>query len=168
MFKIDDAEWTLDLRREGAAPERLYKGPPQDEKADITLTCSDTNFAALVMGKLNPQTVRLRIINDCHACMQSQYCCACMRLLVTTHQWASRFFHVRLAALLMLKLIRLWSLHIMAVTVTVIHTCPPHCPTSSHPHCQAFLMRKLKIDGSMGMAMKLQPILDAAQPRSKL
>ncbi|GFR44313.1 hypothetical protein Agub_g5437 [Astrephomene gubernaculifera] len=32
----------------------------------------------------------------------------------------------------------------------------------------AFLMRKLKINGSMGMAMKLQPILDAAQPQSKL
>jgi len=27
---------------------------------------------------------------------------------------------------------------------------------------QAFLMRKLKIKGSMGMAMKLQPVLDAA------
>ncbi len=33
---------------------------------------------------------------------------------------------------------------------------------------QAFLMRKLKIKGSMGMAMKLQPILDAAQPKAKL
>lgn len=37
----------------------------------------------------------------------------------------------------------------------------PWCP-------QAFLMRKLKINGSMGMAMKLQPILEAAQPKSKL
>ena len=27
---------------------------------------------------------------------------------------------------------------------------------------QAFLTRKLKIKGSMGMAMKLQPVLDAA------
>ncbi|GIL89701.1 hypothetical protein Vretimale_16638 [Volvox reticuliferus] len=33
---------------------------------------------------------------------------------------------------------------------------------------QAFLMQKLKINGSMAMAMKLQPILDAAQPKSKL
>ncbi|KAK9864927.1 hypothetical protein WJX84_010474 [Apatococcus fuscideae] len=33
---------------------------------------------------------------------------------------------------------------------------------------QAFLMRKLKIGGSMAMAMKLQPILDAAAPKSKL
>ncbi|PNH05507.1 Non-specific lipid-transfer protein [Tetrabaena socialis] len=33
---------------------------------------------------------------------------------------------------------------------------------------QAFLMRKLKISGSMGMAMKLQPILDAAQPKAKM
>lgn len=33
---------------------------------------------------------------------------------------------------------------------------------------QAFLMRKLKINGSMGLAMKLQPILDAAAPKSKM
>ncbi|KAL4457934.1 hypothetical protein ABPG75_012799 [Micractinium tetrahymenae] len=33
---------------------------------------------------------------------------------------------------------------------------------------QAFLMRKLKIQGSMGLAMKLQPILDAAAPKAKL
>ncbi len=33
---------------------------------------------------------------------------------------------------------------------------------------QAFLMRKLKISGSMGLAMKLQPILDAAQPKAKM
>jgi putative sterol carrier protein len=32
----------------------------------------------------------------------------------------------------------------------------------------AFLMRKLKISGSMGLAMKLQPILDAASPKAKL
>ncbi|GAX81875.1 hypothetical protein CEUSTIGMA_g9303.t1 [Chlamydomonas eustigma] len=88
VFKIDEAEWTLDLRLDNEG-ERLYQGPPKDDlKADLTLTLSDTNFVALVMGKLNPQ--------------------------------------------------------------------------------QAFLMRKLKIQGSMGMAMKLQPILDAAQPQSKL
>jgi len=33
---------------------------------------------------------------------------------------------------------------------------------------QAFLMRKLKINGSMALAMKLQPILDAAAPKSKM
>ncbi len=33
---------------------------------------------------------------------------------------------------------------------------------------QAFLMRKLKINGSMGLAMKLQPILDAAAPKAKM
>lgn len=34
---------------------------------------------------------------------------------------------------------------------------------------QAFFMRKLKISGSMGLAMKLQPILDAAaEPSAKL
>ncbi len=29
-------------------------------------------------------------------------------------------------------------------------------------------MRKLKLSGSMGMAMKLQPVLDAAAPKAKL
>ena len=33
---------------------------------------------------------------------------------------------------------------------------------------QAFLMRKLKLSGSMAMAMRLQPILDAAAPKAKL
>lgn len=34
---------------------------------------------------------------------------------------------------------------------------------------QAFFMGKLKISGSMGLAMKLQPILDAAaEPKAKL
>lgn len=33
---------------------------------------------------------------------------------------------------------------------------------------QAFLLRKLKISGSMAMAMKLQPILEAARPQAKL
>jgi sterol carrier protein 2 len=36
------------------------------------------------------------------------------------------------------------------------------------PSPQAFLLRKLKISGSMGVAMKLQPILDAAAPKSKM
>ncbi|KAL4426968.1 hypothetical protein ABPG77_009529 [Micractinium sp. CCAP 211/92] len=84
VFVIDGVEWTLDLR-EGQGT--LSKGPPP-EKADITLTINDDNFAKLVMGKLGPQ--------------------------------------------------------------------------------QAFLMRKLKIQGSMGLAMKLQPILDAAAPKAKL
>ncbi len=33
---------------------------------------------------------------------------------------------------------------------------------------QAFLMRKLKLSGSMGVAMKLTPVLEAAAPKSKL
>ena len=33
---------------------------------------------------------------------------------------------------------------------------------------QAFLMRRLKINGSMALAMKLQPVLEAAAPKSKL
>ena len=48
--------------------------------------------------------------------------------------------------------------------LTRCHACHATCCGLS----QAFLMRKLKINGSMGMAMKLQPILDAAQPKAKL
>lgn len=44
----------------------------------------------------------------------------------------------------------------------------PTATTRSSALPQAFLMRKLKISGSMGMAMKLQPILDAAAPKAKL
>lgn len=33
---------------------------------------------------------------------------------------------------------------------------------------QAFLLRKLKLSGSMGMAMKLTPVLEAAQPKAKM
>lgn len=37
---------------------RFMQGAPKgDEKPDLTLTISDANFAQLVMGKLNPQTV---------------------------------------------------------------------------------------------------------------
>lgn len=86
MFKIDDEEWTLDLRPESGEGS-LTQGPAED-KPDLTLTMTDAVFAQLVAGKLNPQT--------------------------------------------------------------------------------AFLMRKLKLSGSMGMAMKLQPVLDAAAPKAKL
>ncbi len=58
VFKIDDDEWTLDLR-EGTSGS-LQQGPPP-EKADLTLTISDANFAQLVMGKLNPQQVRCHV-----------------------------------------------------------------------------------------------------------
>ena len=37
-----------------------------------------------------------------------------------------------------------------------------------HAHAQAFLMRKLKINGAMGMALKLEPVLSAAQPKAKM
>ena len=43
--------------------------------------------------------------------------------------------------------------------------CSSCCPSVP---LQAFLLRKLKIGGSMGMALKLQPILDAAAPKSKM
>lgn len=53
VFKIDGEDWTLDLR-EGKGT--LTKGGPED-KADLTLTIGDENFAKLVMGKLGPQQV---------------------------------------------------------------------------------------------------------------
>lgn len=66
LFKIDDADWTLDLREDGQPA--LYSGAPKDdEKPDLTLTTSDANFAQLVMGKLNPQQVRARRRRAAHA-----------------------------------------------------------------------------------------------------
>lgn len=57
VFKIDDAEWSLDLS-EGSSGA-LYEGPPAEgAKPDLTLTTSDATFAQMVMGKVNPQTVR--------------------------------------------------------------------------------------------------------------
>lgn len=53
VFDIDGEQWSLDLR-EGSGS--LAKGLPAD-KADLTLTVTDANFAQLVMGKLNPQQV---------------------------------------------------------------------------------------------------------------
>lgn len=54
VFKIDGDEWTLDLR---PGKGELHQGTPKEDKADITLTITDDNFAKLVMGKLNPQQV---------------------------------------------------------------------------------------------------------------
>ena len=62
---------------------------------------------------------------------------------------------------------------------THTHTHTAHTQHTAHTHTrgthtahtaytQAFLTRKLKIGGSMGLALKLQPILDAAAPRAKL
>jgi hypothetical protein len=57
VFVIDDQTWTLDLR-EGAGS--VSQGPPAD-KADLTLTISDANFAKMVMGQLSPQQVGLSL-----------------------------------------------------------------------------------------------------------
>ena len=56
MFKIDDEEWTLDLRPE-SGKGKVSKGGPGSDKPDLTLTISDDNFVKLVMGKLGPQQV---------------------------------------------------------------------------------------------------------------
>lgn len=54
LFKIDDEEWTLDLR---IGKGKVSKGGPGSDKPDLTLTISDDNFVKLVMGKLGPQQV---------------------------------------------------------------------------------------------------------------
>lgn len=56
LFKIDGAEWTLDLRPD-SQPSVEEGPPPADVKPDLTLTISDDNFGKLVMGKLGPQQV---------------------------------------------------------------------------------------------------------------
>lgn len=57
----------------------------------------------------------------------------------------------------------------MGPRLRTIHN-PNSTPVVTHidQRPQAFLMRKLKIAGAMSLAMKLQPILDAAQPKAKL
>eukprot|EP01024_Parvocaulis_polyphysoides_P064974 TRINITY_DN75661_c0_g1_i1.p4 TRINITY_DN75661_c0_g1~~TRINITY_DN75661_c0_g1_i1.p4 ORF type:complete len:123 (+),score=20.51 TRINITY_DN75661_c0_g1_i1:46-414(+) len=85
LFKIDDAEWSLDLRQgEG----KLVQGKIEGVKPDLELTISDENFVKMVLGKMTSQS--------------------------------------------------------------------------------AFLLGNLKIAGSMSMAMKLEPVLKAAKPQSKL
>lgn len=54
MFKIDDEEWTLDLR---SGKGKVSKGGAGNDKPDLTLTISDDNFVKLVMGKMGPQQV---------------------------------------------------------------------------------------------------------------
>lgn len=64
MFKIDDEEWTLDLR---SGKGKVSKGGPGEDKPDLTLTVSDDNFVKLVMGKIGPQQVMLCMTRDCSA-----------------------------------------------------------------------------------------------------
>ena len=54
LFKIDDGEWTLDLR---SGKGKVSKGGAGSDKPDLTLTISDDNFVKLVMGKMGPQQV---------------------------------------------------------------------------------------------------------------
>ena len=54
LFKIDDEEWTLDLR---SGKGKVSKGGAGSDKPDLTLTISDDNFVKLVMGKMGPQQV---------------------------------------------------------------------------------------------------------------
>jgi putative sterol carrier protein len=57
VFNIDGEQWALDLRQGSGS---VSKGAPA-EKPDLTLTISDENFVKLVMGKLNPQQVRIAL-----------------------------------------------------------------------------------------------------------
>ena len=72
LLKIDDEQWTLDLRAGGKGS--LVQGAPED-KPDLTLTVSDENFAKLVMGKMNPQQVRQARPLGAARCMDAATCC---------------------------------------------------------------------------------------------
>ncbi|DBB07967.1 TPA: hypothetical protein ACH3X3_009347 [Trebouxia sp. C0006] len=61
LFKIDDEEWTLDLR---SGKGKVSKGGAGSDKPDLTLTISDDNFVKLVMGKMGPQQVLLDMSTD--------------------------------------------------------------------------------------------------------
>jgi putative sterol carrier protein len=128
VFDIDGEKWALDLRTgEGS----LVKGAPSD-KPDLTLTMTDTNFAQLVMGKLNPQQARPQ----------------------AGEIVAAQFARSRRGG--------------CAISARPQRPLKPIPAPSGHASLQAFLLRKLKINGSMAMALKLQPILDAAAPKAKL
>ena len=60
------------------------------------------------------------------------------------------------------------DLHSYSPTPSTLHRIP--CRVKGKLGAQqAFFIRKLKLQGSMGLAMKLQPILDAAnEPSAKL
>lgn len=142
-------DWTLDLRPESGSGS-LSAGAPK-EKADITLTMSDAVFAQLVAGKLNPQNVGAflgallwrgpwPLIHE-----EGWRCCG-----VGQVEW-----EVGGAKSLQPPI---------PLKMALSDPCLVHVCTSA----QAFLMRKLKIAGSMGMAMKLTPVLEAAAPKSKL
>ena len=76
LFKIDDEEWTLDLR---SGKGKVSKGGPGDDKPDLTLTISDDNFVKLVMGKIGPQ----QVCNAAHTVPLSQSTVAQPTLLLS-------------------------------------------------------------------------------------
>ena len=131
MFKVEEDDWTLDLR-EGKGS--VAKGVPSD-KPDLTLTVSDENFAKMVMGKLNPQQVGF-VVSFCDG----------------------RGARARVGK----------SGGGGGEGGGDRHPPTQHTHANKQYTNKAFLLRKLKISGSMGMALKLQPILDAAAPKAKL
>ena len=83
LVKIDDEEWTLDLR---SGKGKVSKGGTGSDKPDLTLTISDDNFVKLVMGKMGPQQVcPLQDLNHHFCTAQSLAICACM--YVSTACW---------------------------------------------------------------------------------
>jgi putative sterol carrier protein len=203
VLKIDDDQWTLDLRK--GTKGSLQRGVPAD-KPDLTLTVSDDNFAKLVMGKMNPQQVSAQQL-PCHelppkpclahhaAALPSGPACAlgapasCFASCIHCPSTESCVMTLSYLGTAPQSLRSLWTQSVRptlslptaprtttACTADDTQPCTPqpHNPTSSTPHpphptpLQAFLLRKLKIAGSMGMAMKLPAVLEAAQPKSKM
>jgi len=76
LFKIDDEEWTLDLR---SGKGKVSKGGAGSDKPDLTLTISDDNFVKLVMGKMGPQQVLLDLSTDWGLLLSSLKRCRHMR-----------------------------------------------------------------------------------------
>lgn len=83
VFKVDDSEWTLDLRpsdSDGWKGTLKEGGPVDSDKPDLTLTISDDNFVKLVMGKMGPQQVLSSKIHNIVAFgMAPTYCLCCQR-----------------------------------------------------------------------------------------
>lgn len=142
VFDIDGEKWTLDLT---PGSRGVKKGAPEG-KPDLTLTISDENFVKLVMGKMGPQQVNSGNKNSTNSstCKHKQLLHCIVDSAPNAAMWSFYFFH--------------WCVSLAVVILRDLKGAL----------MQAFLMRKLKIGGSMALALKLQPILDAAAPRAKL
>jgi len=149
-------------------------GAPEG-KPDLTLTISDDNFVKLVMGKMGPQQARRALSGSLTLalrapggrCAVARPGCAGADVPPLNMGWSGIYaaFKAQWSAAVDAGYL---SQHAAAQGRRSDRERVWSAPAEHGRRAQAFLMRKLKIGGSMALALKLQPILDAAAPRAKL